>query len=495
MSGAITTTRTTLRCLVLAFSLLTVCASSALAGPTKNIGIESNRALEGSTTQTVKRVEGGSGKTHLAVATQSPTDGQVVSGAIVWQASVTGTPTRVDFAIDGSLKWSQTASPYLYGGSGSTLDTKALTNGKHTLSLTAYGTKGSKVTTTATVEVANPITKPAPEPEPAPTPLAASAPLYWGATIGKQLTGGQAPWDMSAVTSFESLAKKPASLVQFFMPFSNCSTSPCTPYNFPANPLENIRQHGSIPVLSWSSASIPSSINESEFQLSDVISGKYDSYIRSFATAAKAWGHPFFLRFNWEMNGKWFSWAEGVNGNHSGEYVAAWRHVHDIFTAVGATNASWVWCPNVDFTNTMTNLGSLYPGNAYVDWTGLDGYNFGTNPAKPGGWQTFSQIYHSTYSQIVNTVAPSKPMMVAEVASSEYGGSKSAWIKDMLARVPAEYPKIRALLWFDTFSDGMDWPIETTSSATTAFSEGIQSSAYTGNQYSGLSATAIQPPS
>ena len=48
------------------------------------------------------------------------------------------------------------------------------------------------------------------------------------------------------------------------------------------------------------------------------------------------------------MNGNWFAWMEGVNGNQPGEYVAAWRHVHDIFTAVGATNVSWVWCPNVD---------------------------------------------------------------------------------------------------------------------------------------------------
>ena len=79
-----------------------------------------------------------------------------------------------------------------------------------------------------------------------------------------------------------------------------------------------------------------------------MIAGRYDEYIREFAEEARAWGHPFFLRFNWEMNGDWFPWSEGVNGNPSGEYVAAWRHVHDIFAAVGATNVTWVWCPFVD---------------------------------------------------------------------------------------------------------------------------------------------------
>jgi beta-mannanase len=48
------------------------------------------------------------------------------------------------------------------------------------------------------------------------------------------------------------------------------------------------------------------------------------------------------------MNGTWSPWAVGVNGNTAAHYVAAWRHVHRIFTKVGATNATWVWCPNVD---------------------------------------------------------------------------------------------------------------------------------------------------
>jgi hypothetical protein len=84
-------------------------------------------------------------------------------------------------------------------------------------------------------------------------------------------------------------------------------------------------------------------------------------------------------------------------------------------------------------------------------------------------------------------------MMIGEVASTEYGGSKSAWIKDMLAKIPTDYKKIRALLWFDKFDSNMDWPVETSGSATSAFAEGLQNSAYLGNTFAGLSATAIQP--
>src|SRR5215218_221513 len=319
-------------------------------------------------------------------------------------------------------------------------------------------------------------------------------PLYWGATIGDHVTGEQAPWDMSAVSTFEAEAGKPASMVQFFQPFANCVPD-CSFSPFPADPVESIRAHGAIPVLSWSSQAIPSSLSEPDFQLGDVIEGRYDDFIAEFAAEARDWGHPFFLRFNWEMNGNWFPWAEGVNGNGTGEYVAAWRHVHDIFAAVGATNVSWVWCPFVDPGGSLTSLASLYPGDAYVDWTGLDGYNWGTNPAAPRGWRSFDQLFANSYEEVTARVAPSKPMMIGEMGSSEQGGDKAAWIRDALARVPASYPQIRALLWFDKFDDGMDWPIETSPAATSAFSQGIAQSVFAGADYGQLSGGAIQPPS
>jgi beta-mannanase len=168
--------------------------------------------------------------------------------------------------------------------------------------------------------------------------------------------------------------------------------------------------------------------------------------------------------------------------------------VHDLFTAAGASNVSWTWCPNIDQANTLQPLGGLYPGDAYVDWTCLDGYNWGTNPAGPSGWRTFDQIYDSTYEKITTTIAPQKPMMIGEVGSSEYGGSKAAWIEDTLKKIPVAYPKIRALLWFDKFDSGMDWPVETSSSATSAFSSAIASQSYVGSQYGALAPTAIAPP-
>jgi hypothetical protein len=525
--------RLLLTVLLAAIAVLAPSLDSAAAGKTEKAGratVKNRLYLRKATTAA------GSSSSKLAILTTSPGAGQTLTGTVIWQAAVSGpTPSKVTFAIDGTVRWTQSSSPYGFGGDGK-LDTTALSNGSHTLRVTAYGArKAGTPSSTITVTVNNqatapeptptpapdptptptptpapepeptPTPSPEPEPEPTPTPEPKPAPepaptdansVYWGAWIGKQLTGDQPPWDMTAVSKLEEMAGKKLSILNFSAPFANCPTTgaACSFYKFPVNEMNNIRSHGSIPFYSWASQSIPSTVNEPNFQLSDVIAGTYDAYIREWASAAKKWGHPFFLRFNWEMNGRWFPWSEGVNGNKSGEFVTAWRHVHDIFTEVGATNVSWVWCPNIDPGKIFLNLQSQYPGNGYVDWTGLDGYNWGTNPAKPDRWRSFDNLYKSTYDEIVNTIAPSKPMMISEIGSTEYGGSKAAWITDLLAKIPTDYPKIRGMLWFEQFDDGMDWPLETSASATSAFAKGIQAPAYTTNAFAGLAGSTILPP-
>jgi hypothetical protein len=491
--------RPRLSLLLAAFALLALTLAPSVAAAAGH-GLEMRAQARKAIDKTVK----------LSVFSQSLANGATISGNVSWEVRTAGAQiTRVEFAVDGRTRGSDRRAPYVYGSG--TLDTTTLSNGTHTLTAVVYARNARPASATVTVNVANasatspapqpkptpvpapkpgpaptPEPTPAPEPQPAPTPAPAS--IYWGAWIGKQLTGTEAPWDMNAVASLEQKAGKKLSIVNFSAPFANCGGSSCSYYGFPAGEFNSIRSHGAIPFYSWGSQSIPvpANLSEPNFQLSDVIEGRHDAYIRAFATAAKKWGHPFFLRVNWEMNGGWFAWAEGVNGNKAGEYVAAWRHVHDIFTEVGATNATWVWCPNVDPEGKLQKQSGLYPGDQYVDWTGLDGYNWGTNPARPDRWRGFDQLYRSTYEQITEQIAPSKPMIISEVGSTEYGGSKATWIKDMLAKLPTGYPKIRGVLWFEKFDDGMDWPLETSPAATSAFAEGIANRAYAENTFGSL---------
>jgi mannan endo-1,4-beta-mannosidase len=326
--------------------------------------------------------------------------------------------------------------------------------------------------------------------------MAKPKPLYWGAWISDPASARDAPWDMSRVVEFEQLVGKAPSLIEFSSPWQDCSRTPCRPFRFPTEAMSNVRTYGAIPLFSWGAEALPrSSAEQPAFQLASLINGAYDAYIREFAEEARGWGHPFFLRFNWEMNGNWFPWNETVNGNAPGQYVAAWRHVHDVFTAAGATNATWVWCPYADTETSLRQqrLKSLYPGDDYVDWTCLDGYNWGQNPVNPRPWRSFSEIFDPAYELVTKKIAPRKPLMVGEFASSSYGGHKALWIKKMFQKLPLEYPRVRALVYFNTIDRAVDWPLETSPNAARAFAIGIRKGIYAGNRFGELATSPIPP--
>jgi mannan endo-1,4-beta-mannosidase len=321
-------------------------------------------------------------------------------------------------------------------------------------------------------------------------------PTYWGAWLDDRFTGEQPPWDMTAVSQFEQMVGKGLSLVEFAAPFYDCGSSPCKPLHFPRSEMEAIRNYGAIPVFGWGSNSIPvpEVPHQPDFELADVAAGTYDPYIREFAEDARDWGYGFFLRFNWEMNGNWFPWGGAVNGAKPGDYVAAWRHVHDIFTSVGATNATWVWCPYSDIDSQFAALGPLYPGDSYVDWTCLSGFNWASNPTNPHPWRSFDEIFKSSYLQIARHIAPAKPMMLAEIASTGSGKKKAAWIRDMFKMLATKYRRIRALVWFDQVDRGIDWPLETSPAAMKAFGKGVRHWAFKSNGYASSSASPVAPP-
>jgi Glycosyl hydrolase family 26 len=330
----------------------------------------------------------------------------------------------------------------------------------------------------------------------------AQSSVYWGAYISGKTYGinpatglvyGNAPWDLSTWDLFESHAGKKVSILHWGQSWYASASWPYGYCSFLPSLANTVRSRGAIPLLDWSSRdqSLGGSLNQPTFSLANIISGVHDAFIAQWATDAKAWGFPFFLRFDWEMNGNWFVWSEGVNGNSPGQFVAAWRHVHDIFTSVGANNVTWVWCPNID-SSTMIPMASLYPGDAYVDWTALDGYN------KYSTWLAYNQVFaaagitwlYDSYHEVLS-LAPTKPMMLGEFASLEAGdggAQKSAWITDALTvQIPANFPAIKAIVWFNWNSDlGSTYVIESSAAAQSAFAAGIASSLYSANDFANL---------
>jgi N-acetyl-anhydromuramyl-L-alanine amidase AmpD len=78
---------------------------------------------------------------HVGLNIQSSTvyGGQVVAGRVPWRTKVGGPVERVEFLVDGRVKWVDHVAPYAFAGGG-LWNTTTLRNGKHRLELRAYGT-------------------------------------------------------------------------------------------------------------------------------------------------------------------------------------------------------------------------------------------------------------------------------------------------------------------------------------------------------------------
>lgn len=175
------------------------------------------------------------------------------------------------------------------------------------------------------------------------------------------------------------------------------------------------------------------------------------------------------------MNGDWVAWGGNANGNSPGDYIPAWRHIHDIFVEEGATNVKWVWAPNRDsnHVSAQATFDTYYPGDAYVDYIGMNGYNWGTvidTPEWVSVWQDLAEVFG--YSYDVAVANADKPIIISETASTEVGGNKAEWITDAFAQLPTRFPEVESLTWFNMNKE-TDWRVESSTVSLDAFRDAI----------------------
>jgi Glycosyl hydrolase family 26 len=227
--------------------------------------------------------------------------------------------------------------------------------------------------------------------------------------------------------------------------------------------MDGVVTRGAVPLVTvepWDS----SSSTDPRFSLKNIVRGDFDTWFAAGADAARGFGRSFYLRFAPEMNGVWAPWEAGVNGNTPQDYIDAWRHVHAIFVAHGATNVRWVWGPNVFAGGSAVDFTPYYPGSDVVDVLALDGYNWGSLDV----WQTYSQVFGPSYDTLCR-LDPDKPVMIAETASTESGGDKAAWITSAFAKeIPTRTPRVRIVVWFDLNKE-TDWRVESSQKSLDAY--------------------------
>ncbi|GAA4670228.1 cellulose binding domain-containing protein [Phytohabitans rumicis] len=214
-----------------------------------------------------------------------------------------------------------------------------------------------------------------------------------------------------------------------------------------------------------------------QIHLQDIINGRWDSYIRARGAEFAAVGAPIMVRWGHEFNGNWYPWGIVNNGSNPALYVSAYRRVHDLVVAAGATNVQWVWCFNNSSTPdaSYNDPAQSYPGDAYVDWVAIDGYNWGLGPSwDPAGnyWTSFESMFASAYTK-ARAIAPKRPVMIAEVGSSEDGGNKAQWINDMSTALNSgRYPDLKNIVYFDQNKEEL-WSGTSSSAVQTAFTSWV----------------------
>jgi beta-mannanase len=230
----------------------------------------------------------------------------------------------------------------------------------------------------------------------------------------------------------------------------------------PIAALNSVNARGAISLLTWEPWRWGGGGTQPAYSSARIIAGDFDLYLKQWGVALAAWGKPVMLRYAHEMNGNWYPWADGVNGNQPGSYVAAWRHVHDVLLAQGATNVIWVWSPNIPYSGS-TALSAVYPGSAYADIVAFDGYNWGTTMAS--GWRSPSTLFGAGLTQL-RALAPGKEILIAETGSAEIGGSKADWITALVSYLAAQ-SDVTGFVWFDQ-NKGADWRIDTSADSVAA---------------------------
>ena len=111
---------------------------------------------------------GASGASGASVAS-SIQDGTTLSGKVPWTVDTGGVAvSKVEFYVDGSLKWTENLAPYVFNGDGNTLDTTTLSDGSHVFSVKATTSAGGVLGASAAATVANTTTTTPPPPPPPP---------------------------------------------------------------------------------------------------------------------------------------------------------------------------------------------------------------------------------------------------------------------------------------------------------------------------------------
>ena len=252
-------------------------------------------------------------------------------------------------------------------------------------------------------------------------------------------------YDVSAIRAWERAVGHRADVVQTFVSWEYDGEPGLD--DFPTDDARRISRSGRTLEVTWVPSNPADGRDQERFSLDSIAAGRHDDYVRSFAEEVRDSGLHVRLRLGHEMNGAWQPFNESNSGNDPGDFARAWRHVHDVFADVGATNVEWVWSPNIVGPG-LTPLVGLYPGDAFVDLVGIDGYSYPRSGC-PGP----ARLFDETLRQVLKITE--RPVVLAEVGVARTCAHRATWVTDLFAW--AREHDVREVTWWERRTDRDDF--------------------------------------
>jgi len=213
-------------------------------------------------------------------------------------------------------------------------------------------------------------------------------------------------------------------------------------HEFKSEAIDRSSRAGLVSMITWEpwlSAFQHGAVLDPDSSLVHVVNGEFDTYINAWARAVVRSRKPVLVRPMHELGNPWYAWSS-PHGNDPRLQIEAWRHIVQIFRSQGARNAAFVWTP-YDALDTLA-----WPGKEWVDWVGLDVFNYG-NMERENSWVDFKRLLEHQLQPVKHF---GKPVILAEVGSTGYGGSRTDWWRDALLSLRAgAFPEVRAVVVFD----------------------------------------------
>lgn len=213
--------------------------------------------------------------------------------------------------------------------------------------------------------------------------------------------------------------------------------------------IKAILDEQSCPFITWEPWA---AVSKKGIDFDALLQGDYDEYIKDFARLIKSFKSEIFLRFAHEMNGNWYPWTGSKIG--SKKYKEIYRYVKDVFYEMGIDNVQWVFSVNWENIPAMkaNEIINYWPGDSYVDYVGIDGYNWGDTQSW-SSWIEFKVLFNNAYYKITEDLK--KPIIISEFGSASSPGDKASWVKNAFKNMK-ELKNIKGFVLFNVDKE-TDW--------------------------------------